>query len=45
MVRVTDKLSEVRSQKVKFSRLVREKGEEIGERVSIALSLYTRRKN
>ncbi len=29
--RLTDKLSDMRSQKVKFSRLAREKGEEIGE--------------
>ena len=31
--KVTDKLAEVKSQKVKFSRLAREKGEEIGELV------------
>jgi len=28
---ITDKLAEVRQQKVKFARLAREKGEEIGE--------------
>ena len=31
--KLTSKLSEVRSQKVKFSKLAREKGEEIGESV------------
>ena len=31
VVKLTDKLAEVKSQKVKFSRLAREKGEEIGE--------------
>ena len=31
VVKITDKLAEVKSQKNKFSRLAREKGEEIGE--------------
>lgn len=30
IIKLTDKMSDVRSQKVKFSRLAREKGEEIG---------------
>ncbi len=33
VVKLTDKLAEVKSQKAKFSRLAREKGEEIGEQV------------